>query len=120
MGPFGTLPQYGFDYWPKSAKIIQIDADPRTLGLTKDISIGIMGDAKQAAKVLGAHLAEMTPACLSNAEERLAAANKAKAEWEAELDSMSVSTEGGPMAPRHALRELEKALPKVNIKLKER
>jgi len=112
LGPFGTLPQYGFDYWPKSAKIIQIDADPRTLGLTKDISIGIMGDAKQAAKVLAAHLAEMTPACLTNAEERLAAAHKAKAEWEAQLDSMSVSTESGPMAPRHALRELEKALPK--------
>jgi sulfoacetaldehyde acetyltransferase len=27
LGPFGTLPQYGFDYWPKDAKIIQIDAN---------------------------------------------------------------------------------------------
>ena len=24
LGPFGSLPQYGFDYWPKSAKIIQV------------------------------------------------------------------------------------------------
>jgi sulfoacetaldehyde acetyltransferase len=29
LGPFGTLPQHGIDYWPKHAKIIQIDADPR-------------------------------------------------------------------------------------------
>ncbi len=35
LGPFGTLPQYGLDYWPKQAKIIQIDADPRMLGLVK-------------------------------------------------------------------------------------
>ena len=24
LGPFGALPQYGFDYWPKQAKIIQV------------------------------------------------------------------------------------------------
>ena len=24
LGPFGTLPQYGFDYWPTNAKIIQV------------------------------------------------------------------------------------------------
>ena len=24
LGPFGTLPQHGMDYWPKNAKIIQI------------------------------------------------------------------------------------------------
>jgi sulfoacetaldehyde acetyltransferase len=29
LGPFGTLPQHGLDYWPKQAKIIQIDTDPR-------------------------------------------------------------------------------------------
>src|SRR5688572_7608696 len=49
LGPFGTLPQHGLDYWPKDAKIIQIDADPRMLGLVKKISIGICGDAKAAA-----------------------------------------------------------------------
>src|SRR4029077_4436091 len=52
LGPFGTLPQYGFDYWPKGAKIIQIDANPRMLGLVKKISIGICGDAKAAAVAL--------------------------------------------------------------------
>jgi hypothetical protein len=29
------LPQHGMDYWPKQAKIIQIDADNKMLGLVK-------------------------------------------------------------------------------------
>ena len=24
LGPFGTNPQYGFDYWPKDASVIQV------------------------------------------------------------------------------------------------
>ena len=27
LGPFGMLPQHGLDYWPKEARIVQIDAD---------------------------------------------------------------------------------------------
>ncbi len=50
MGPFGTLPQHGLDYWPKDAKIIQVEADHTNLGLVKKISVGICGDAKAAAK----------------------------------------------------------------------
>ena len=46
LGPFGTLPQHGLDYWPKNAKIIQVDTDHRMLGLVKQISVGIVGDAK--------------------------------------------------------------------------
>ena len=42
LGPFGTLPQHGMDYWPKDAKIIQIDADHKMLGLVKKISVGIL------------------------------------------------------------------------------
>ncbi len=36
LGPFGTLPQYGIEYWPKNAKIIQVDADHRMLGLVRE------------------------------------------------------------------------------------
>jgi hypothetical protein len=35
LGPFGTLPQYGMEYWPAGAKIIQVDVDPRVLGLVR-------------------------------------------------------------------------------------
>mgnify|MGYP003714995919 CR=1 FL=1 len=27
LGPFGTLPQYGLEYWPASAQVIQVDTD---------------------------------------------------------------------------------------------
>ena len=68
LGPFGTLPQHGLDYWPKNAKIIQIDSDHRMLGLVKQISVGIVGDAKEAAKALSYRLANRKLASSANAE----------------------------------------------------
>ena len=46
LNPFSTLPGYGIDYWPKDAKIIQVDINPDRIGLTKKVSVGIVGDAK--------------------------------------------------------------------------
>src|SRR5947208_15560101 len=54
LGPFGTLPQYGIEYWPADAAIIPIDADPKMLGLVKCISVGICGHAKASALALAA------------------------------------------------------------------
>ena len=34
FGLFGTLPQYGLDYWPKQAKLIQVDVNARVPGLS--------------------------------------------------------------------------------------
>jgi sulfoacetaldehyde acetyltransferase len=121
LGPFGTLPQHGLDYWPKNAKIIQIDADPKMLGLVKKISVGICGDAKAAAEELNARLSVKQLACNANRSDRLAEIKKEKAAWEAELDawthekdewSLEVSKGSSHMHPRQMLRELEKALPK--------
>jgi len=112
LGPFGALPQYGFDYWPKSAKIIQVDINPRVLGLTKKIDVGVLGDARLCAASLTSALAPASPACLHNKETRLGQMTAEKARWEAELEAESVTPAGNPvMEPRHALRELEKALP---------
>src|SRR4029077_20411425 len=81
LGPFGTLPQYGLDYWPKEAKIIQVDADPRMLGLVKPISAGVCGDAKAAAEALIARLTGRTLACHANKDARLAALKAEKGPW---------------------------------------
>lgn len=43
---FGTLPQYNFDYFPKNAKVVQVDIDPRRLGLSKNVDVPIAGDCK--------------------------------------------------------------------------
>ena len=34
LGPFGTLPQHGPDYWPTDAKVIQVDADSKPISAT--------------------------------------------------------------------------------------
>ncbi len=129
LGPFGTLPQYGMDYWPKNAKIVQIDADHKMLGLVKKIDVGICGDAKAAAAALLALLAGRTLDCDATRAERAARIAEEKAAWEKELagwaherDPYSLDMieeakgEGGVgdhgwLHPRQVLRELEKAMP---------
>jgi len=121
LGPFGTLPQYGMEYWPARAKIIQVDADPRVLGLVKSISVGINGDARAAAAALIARLEGRDLACVANREERKARIEAEKGVWEQELAawthetdpfSLEVAKESKLMHPRQMLRELEKAMPR--------
>ena len=125
MGPFGTLPQHGLDYWPKDAKIIQVEADHTNLGLVKKISVGICGDARAAAEALTARLAGRTLACDASKAERAAQIKAEKAAWEKELDGWThekdaysldmideSKKEGGSwLHPRQVLRELERAMP---------
>ena len=129
LGPFGTLPQHGMDYWPKNAKIIQIDADNKMLGLVKKISVGICGDAKEAAVALTKRLAGKTLACDATKAERAKTIATEKAAWEKELDDWTherdpfsldmieeqkkekTPTGGNYLHPRQVLRELEKAMP---------
>lgn len=125
LGPFGTLPQYGVDYWPKDAKIIQIDADHKMLGLVKKISVGICGDAKEAAKVLLEKLSRLDVACFATKDSRGNIIADAKAAWEKELDEWSHEKDDfsldmiaeqekekdNYLHPRQVLRELEKAMP---------
>jgi sulfoacetaldehyde acetyltransferase len=121
LGPFGTLPQHGLDYWPKGAKIIQVDSDPRMLGLVKEISVGIAGDAKETAKALQYRLANRKLESTANADARRKTINAEKAQWEAELDawthekdpwSIKVAKDSSFLHPRQMLRALERAMPK--------
>ena len=50
LNPFSTLPGYGMEYWPADAKIIQVDINPDRIGLTKKVSVGIVGDAAKVAQ----------------------------------------------------------------------
>jgi sulfoacetaldehyde acetyltransferase len=129
MGPFGTLPQHGMDYWPKEAKIIQVEADHTNLGLVKKINVGIHGDAKAVAKAIVARLASGTLACDATKADRAAKIKAEKDAWEKELtewtherDAFSLDMieeakkertfNGGVyLHPRQVLRELEKAMP---------
>ena len=120
LGPFGTLPQHGLDYWPQQAKIIQIDSDPRMLGLVKPISVGIHGDARAAAAALIERLNARRLAGAGSRGERLSRIAAEKSAWEAELTgwtherdpySLEVAANTQRMHPRQMLRALEQALP---------
>jgi sulfoacetaldehyde acetyltransferase len=129
MGPFGTLPQHGMDYWPKDAKIIQVEADHTNLGLVKKITVGIHGDAKAAAKAITARLEGKTLACDATKAARAETIKSEKAAWEKELDEWTherdafsldmieeqskeaAEGKGNWLHPRQVLRELEKAMP---------
>ncbi|MDO4636903.1 MAG: sulfoacetaldehyde acetyltransferase [Lautropia sp.] len=129
LGPFGTLPQYGMDYWPKHAKIIQIDADNKMLGLVKKISVGVCGDAKAAASALLDRLRDKVLVCDATKTERARKIRAEKEAWERELDAWTHEKDpfsldmieeqkqektfngGQYLHPRQVLRELEKAMP---------
>jgi len=125
LGPFGTLPQYELEYWPENAKIIQIDADHKMLGLVKKISVGICGDAKATAIALTERLSKLNLDCHDNKGERLTEITAQKQAWESELDEWTherdpysldmieeaADEDGEWLHPRQVLRELEKAMP---------
>jgi len=125
LGPFGTLPQHGLEYWPQDAKIIQVDADHKMIGLVKPVEVGIVGDAKAAAVALTQRLEGRDLACDATREARAAKTAEEKQAWETELDNWIHETDefsleaieeakampGGWLSPRQVLRELEKAMP---------
>ncbi|TVQ53405.1 MAG: sulfoacetaldehyde acetyltransferase [Rhodobacteraceae bacterium] len=127
LNPFSTLPGYGIDYWPKGAKIIQVDINPDRIGLTKPVSVGIAGDARQVAEAL---LAQLAPDAGDRGRaERRALIARTKSAWAQQLTSMDHEDddpgtdwndrarrrEPDRMSPRMAWRAITAALPRDAI-----
>ncbi len=127
LNPFSTLPGYGIDYWPKDAKIIQVDINADRIGLTKKVTVGICGDAKKVARSI---LAQLSPtAGDSNREARKTTIHQTKSAWLQELSSMdhedddpgtswnadSRTRDADRMSPRQAWRAIQAGLPKEAI-----
>ncbi len=127
LNPFSTLPGYGIDYWPKNAKIIQVDINPDRIGLTKKVSVGIVGDAKKVAVSLLERLSDN--AGDHGREERKARISQTKSQWAQQLSSMDHEDDDPGttwnqraradkpewMSPRMAWRAIQSALPKEAI-----
>ena len=127
LNPFSTLPGYGIDYWPTQASIIQVDINADRIGLTKPVSIGIVGDAKKVASALLLKLC--ANAGDNGRQERKAVIAKTKSMWAQELTSMdhedddpgttwnerARGREPEKMSPRMAWRAIQSALPKEAI-----
>ena len=127
LNPFSTLPGYGMDYWPQNAKIIQVDINPDRIGLTKKVSVGIVGDAKKVATSILAQLAET--AGDAGRADRKAKIAQTKSAWAQQLSSMDHEDDDPGttwnqraradkpdwMSPRMAWRAIQRALPKEAI-----
>jgi len=127
LNPFSTLPGYGMDYWPTDAKIIQVDINPDRIGLTKKVTVGIVGDAAKVARGILAGLSETAgDAGRADRKSRIATA---KSTWAQQLSSMD-HEEDDPgttwneraradkpdwMSPRMAWRAIQSALPREAI-----
>ncbi|MDX1690692.1 MAG: sulfoacetaldehyde acetyltransferase [Acidimicrobiia bacterium] len=104
---FGTVPQYGLDFYPEDARVIQVDIDPDQIGRAKPVEVGIVGDAARAAAAILDHLDGHEASDRTERIERVAAARE---RWQRELADMS-SSDAEPISPRRALRDLSGALP---------
>ena len=127
LNPFSTLPGYALDYWPREAKIIQVDINPDRIGLTKKVTVGIVGDSKQVAEAVLAQLA-LTAGDHARAE-RKARIAQTKSAWAQALSSMDHEDDDAGttwnararadkpdwMSPRMAWRAIQSALPKDAI-----
>ncbi|MDE0968111.1 MAG: sulfoacetaldehyde acetyltransferase [Octadecabacter sp.] len=123
LNPFSTLPGYGIDYWPTNAKIIQVDINPDRIGLTKKVTVGIIGDSAKVATAISARLADS--AGDAGRKERKAIIAQTKSAWAQELTSMTEEQDDPGtdwnqraraakpewMAPRMAWRAIQAALP---------
>ena len=123
LNPFSTLPGYGIDYWPKNAKVIQVDMNPDRIGLTKKVTVGICGDAKMVANQLLEKLS--SNAGDINREERKNIIHQKKSAWLQTLTSLDHEDDDpgtvwnkearerdkDRMSPRQAWRAIQAALP---------
>ncbi|MDE0211481.1 MAG: sulfoacetaldehyde acetyltransferase [Boseongicola sp.] len=127
LNPFSTLPGYGLDYWPKDAKIIQVDMNPDRIGLTKKVTVGIVGDAAKVAKGILARLSDA--AGDRERDERRNKIATTKSAWAQQLASMDHEDDDPGttwneraraakpdwMSPRMAWRAIQAALPRDAI-----
>ena len=127
LNPFSTLPGYGIDYWPKEAAIIQVDLNPDRIGLTKKVSVGIVGDAATVADRIRAALSDT--AGDTGRQDRRDLIGQTKSAWAQQLSSMDHEDDDAGttwnqraradkpdwMSPRMAWRAIQSALPREAI-----
>ena len=123
LNPFSSLPAYQTDYWPKEARIIQVDINADRIGLTKRVAVGIQGDARKVAEQILAQLS--ATAGNTGRKEREGMIAQSKSRWAQELTSMDHEDDDSGitwnkrardrdpnrMSPRQAWRAIQAAMP---------
>jgi sulfoacetaldehyde acetyltransferase len=106
LSGFGLLPQYGMDWFPEDADVVQIDADGSQIGRTTRVELGLVGDAAETVRALTGQL----DASAGASDDRIEEVRRAYADWKEELEEMS-RTDQTPIHPRRALWDVAQALP---------
>ena len=123
LNPFSTLPGYGLDYWPKEAKIIQVDMNSDRIGLTKKVTVGVCGDAKLVSQQILEKLS--SKAGDQGREERKNLIHQTKSAWLQTLTSLdheeddpgtvwnkeARERDSDRMSPRQAWRAIQAGMP---------
>ena len=112
LSKFGLLPQYGIDYWPKDAKLIQIDINADAVGKTREVDIGLIGDSGLVCEQLS-HFNSRSKK-LSQKEKYI---EKLNDEWNKELENLTNNSihYSDYIPPRKALHSIFKNLPDDSI-----
>ncbi|MGI9381755.1 MAG: sulfoacetaldehyde acetyltransferase [Methyloligellaceae bacterium] len=127
LNPYSTMPGYQYDYWPKDAKVIQVDINGDRIGLVKRVAVGIEGDAKLVAEQLLEQLSATAGDSGRQARKDLIATTKSR--WLQELSSMDHENDDegitwnerarqrdpDRMSPRQAWRAIMAAMPEEAI-----
>ena len=127
LNPFSSLPAYQAEYWPKDAKLIQVDINSDRIGLTKKVDAAIQGDARKVAEQILEQLSPDAGDAGREARRELIAFTKSR--WAQELSSMdhedddegvtwnarARTREPDRMSPRQAWRAIMAALPRDAI-----
>ena len=107
LNAFGTTPQWGLDFWPKSAKLIHNSMNPLDIGALRPVHAGLVGDCRAVVRQLIAALQDQ-PLAVDGAARRAQVAQE-KQRWAAALREMS-AIGGDKIQPRRAMWEISQAL----------
>ena len=128
LNPFSTLPGYGIDYWPKTAKIIQVDINPDRIGLTKPVDGRHLRRRQAGGRGRSWRSCRRPPATPAGRSARRSS-TQTKSAWLQTLSSMdhedddpgtdwnaeARKRDADRMSPRQAWRAIQAGLPKDAI-----
>lgn len=92
-------------YWgdPARQKLIQIDIEPRNMGVTRPLTLGIVADVKDTLAGIAAELRARGAAASSRSADLLEKARRIDLEWRAEQARVAVEWQGTGIHPAHAI-----------------
>lgn len=112
LNSFGTTPQYGLDFFPRNGKLIHNSINPLELGAQRAFSAALLGDCRAVIE----QLLQATDGhdVAVNKTQQLRKIAEEKTKWAKQLTEMS-SENMTPIAPRRALFEVARAIPRNAI-----